>query len=344
MKKESINLFMTNDGELKSEYQVFTQEVCRILQEAYGESVQVRTNEVKKNNGITYVGVTIMEENSNISPTIYLENYFMRYQDGETIQKIVEEIQTVYRTNKGVNHFDIEFFKDYSLVRKQIACKLVNKEKNLELLENVPYVEFLDMAVVFYYVLPSELFENASILIQNSHIAIWELEVEELYKDALRNSPRMLRARLHNMKDILRDSIMENLRNQGITLSFEEWVESIDMGEEMMEYLNSEDQGMMYVLTNEKKMYGASCILYENLLQSYAEEFGESFFVLPSSVHEVILVGISDITKPDYLSEMVHNINETEVEEEEVLTDSVYFYDYNKKALEIYTNQEVGSY
>ena len=82
----------------------------------------------------------------------------------------------------------------------------------------------------------------------------------------------------------------------------------------------------MYVLSNNQRNYGAVSILYEGLLKDIGERLQEDYYVLPSSVHEVIIVPESNSPGQEELEHMIVEINETQVEPEEVLSDRAYYY------------------
>ena len=86
----------------------------------------------------------------------------------------------------------------------------------------------------------------------------------------------------------------------------------------------------MYVLTNQQKLYGAACMLYPGVLKAFSEENGQDFYVLPSSVHEVILIPAEPGTNEALLREIVTEINRTQVAKDEVLADSIYYYSRNR--------------
>ena len=91
----------------------------------------------------------------------------------------------------------------------------------------------------------------------------------------------------------------------------------------------------MYVLTNRKRCNGAACVLYEQVLENFAKKINDNLYILPSSVHEVIMIPASFAGKASQLREMVEEINATQVEDEEVLSDSVYFFNRMTKKLEL---------
>ena len=91
----------------------------------------------------------------------------------------------------------------------------------------------------------------------------------------------------------------------------------------------------MYILTNTEKLHGAACILYQQLLEEFAKKVNDNLYILPSSVHEIIMIPASFAGKASELRQMVEEINATQVEEEEVLSDSVYFFNRLTRKLEM---------
>lgn len=83
----------------------------------------------------------------------------------------------------------------------------------------------------------------------------------------------------------------------------------------------------LYVLTNESRLFGAAAIVDKKVLESFAKEHGSGFYIIPSSIHEVLLFLSEDLNVGERLAEMVHEVNSTEVSPEEVLSDHVYYFD-----------------
>lgn len=260
-----------------------------------------------KNNGLYLDGLVIMENNCNISPTLYLNYYYESYRDGTSFQQVYETILENYRQNKPAQSIDVRFFTQFENAKSKIALKLINYEQNMALLEDVPHIQFLDMAIVFYCLISMDSQAgNATILIHNSHLSYWDTTPEELFQIAKRNTRKMLPARLNNMNDVLRD------------LS----------GKHMLfpPFQPDEDIYPMFVLTNQINLYGAACILYEDLLKDYARQSETDFYILPSSIHEVILIPAVDPNCQQELSQMVKEVNHSQLLEEEILSDHAYYY------------------
>lgn len=92
---------------------------------------------------------------------------------------------------------------------------------------------------------------------------------------------------------------------------------------------------IFHVLTNEKGCYGAAAITNPIVLQQLKSYFKRSFYILPSSIHEVLLMPIDtipDIT-PDELATLVQGINQSIVEEKDWLSDHVYLFDYEQDCI-----------
>lgn len=289
-----------------------------------GEQYCVRINDVMKNNGVILSGITMMQEDSNISPTIYLNQYYEAYENGEmTIRCIVDDVIDTYERNKVNRSVDMRFFMDYEKIKDRIIFKLIHAEKNAELLNDVPHIRFLDLAIVFQCLVSDEMFGNATIMIHNAHLKIWEIGAEELYKEAIVNTPKLQRYDIKNMRDVLCElRFLEDMEER-------QFMDSDEYCQELSE------AAPMYVLSNRTRVQGASCILYPDILKDFGMAVKSDFYILPSSVHEVILLPAQGDEDCEALKNMVYEVNETQVEKEEVLSNSVYYYNRKKEELSI---------
>lgn len=314
---------------------VFKQKVMAGVQEFLGEEVKIEENRVTKNNGVILDGISIMKAGINISPTIYLNDFYEEYKSGEAFGSIVSQIAKVYDETQVGESMDMKFFLDYSKVKGKIVFRLVNYEKNREQLQKMPHIPYLDLAVVFSCMVMNDRIGSASIQIMNSHCGMWEVTEKQLYEAAMRNTPKYLRARITGMDELLKSIFSERLRGE-----LEKWLDSHpgEAGEITPQWIENmakrrcsaalleRPEAMMYVLSNSTKQNGAACILYPNLLKRFAAGKNENFYILPSSVHEVILVPDRGEEEPGRLKDMVREVNTTQVEEEEILSDAVYYY------------------
>lgn len=272
-----------------------------------GATLKIET--ITKNNGTHYDGLIILQPGSNIAPTIYLTPYYHRYLEGVSLSDIYDDILTTYKKHLPESDFDIEMFTDFQRAKSRIVMRLVSKEYNEDLLRDVPHIFYNDLAVVFYCLIYADSENQGSILIHNSHMNMWHVMVDELYQLAMCNTPALLPYQIIPMSELLKNHPFAHL-------------------------LNLEDIPM-YILTNKYKTNGASAILYEGLLSSIADDFEQDLIVLPSSIHELILVPVDTFNSDEliYYSQVVREVNETQLADDEVLSSHAYFYQRKSSAL-----------
>ena len=293
------------------EYREFLENVRKEVESRYDSNVSVTLNHVMKNNGTELDGITIMEKDKNIAPTIYINSFYDRYREGVSLKAVVSEIIRIYNQNKNSININADYFENYENVRKTIVYKLVNYQKNKKLLEDVPYKRALDLAVVFYCLIDQRKGVSATALIHNEHLRIWNVTEDEIYNDALKNTPVLLAGSIVPMSKILSEIA---------------GTAPVDNDEKVCEYTGED---ILYVLTNSSRVNGAACILYDNLLKKFANDVHSDLYILPSSVHEVIIVPKKNAFDKSELADMVREVNEQGVSQDEILSDNVY--EYNRK-------------
>lgn len=142
------NFIMTN-GTING-MKAFADTVQVSLELYYGNDVKVVVDNVQKNNNVTLTGVTIIKNGCNLNPTIYLEPYFSAYNTGTTMAVICKDIMKVYEEHSVSHNFDTTLVTDFIKVRSNVCFKVINAERNRELLKTIPHKMLLDLAVVFY--------------------------------------------------------------------------------------------------------------------------------------------------------------------------------------------------
>lgn len=306
-------------------YNEFLAHIRECAKKIAGEGGKVLIQHIIKNNGFELDGLVIIEAERNISPTIYLNEYYQQYQSGRDIGEIMGEIGRVYEENKNRICFDPVHFNDYEQIRHSIVYKVINYEKNKKLLADIPHKRILDLAVVFYCLIEQEHGMNATALIHNAQMNAWEVTEDQIYQDAVRNTPELLESCIKPMKALLHEIA-------GGTAVNEESAEGelSDKSEEQNGLtVETNQENGMYVLTNQARVNGAACILYENVLKKFAACMGCDLYILPSSVHEVILLPKLDQYDKAALADMVREVNAEGVAEDEILSENVY--EYNRK-------------
>lgn len=301
------------------EFTSFTTLVREEVEKRAGESYKVRINDVRKNTGVILRGLTVMQDDSNISPTIYLNNYYEAYENGEaTLVNVVNDVMDTYYRNKVNQSVDMRYFMNYACVKEHIVYKLVNTEKNKELLEDIPHVEFLDLSVVFQCLVAKECFGTASILIHNAHIKLWDIPVMELFRAAKDNTQRILGYEIKGINDAIYE-IMQEDEQEGFCFDgcIAEFADSVPM----------------YVLSNKSRVEGAACMIYPDLIKDFAEALGSSLYIIPSSIHELLLLPVTNANESQDIKNMIREINDTQVKMEEILSYSLYLFDKEKEKI-----------
>lgn len=306
------------------EYKEFIENLKESILEELGDDVKVSLHSVMKNNSVELQGLSIIEKDINIAPTIYINDYFNELKKGKELQLIVADIIRIYKNNKMENPIDINFFTEFEEVKGKIVFKLINYEKNHKLLQEIPHIQFLDLAIVFYCLVSINETGNATILIHNCHMSMWKTDINELYSISQQNTPRILGCQIRDMDEIMKEILYEDIsKGFGDSAEIQEILEPLF--EKQMEE-TERNSIPMYVLSNKSKINGASCLLYHKVLEEFSNRIQKDFYILPSSVHEVIFVPVDDNYSKKELIEMVKEVNLTQVQEEEVLSDTVYYY------------------
>ena len=282
-------------------YEQFCERMKDIVQQYYGVEADVKLQAVQKVNGVILHGITVMQEGRSIMPTLYLEYYFDEYNAGKPLHDVVHEFVLEYDKACIYDDFDIGFFEFYEKVKPHLGYKLINYEMNRNLLKEVPHKRYLDLAIVSFCNIVDDRIGKGTILIRNEHLEIWQVDTDTLIKDSLVNMPVMFPPDTINMADLLRELYTDPAR--------------LILG-----------KLPMYVLTTKARMYGAAAILYSGQLEAIAKEVEDDFYLLPSSIHEIIILPKKYAMEEEYLSQMVDEINHEQVELEEILSNHAYLY------------------
>jgi len=281
------------------EYLQFVYAVEKSLKKIVDESVTIEVQKVMKNNNTEKIGLLMSEEGYNMSPTIYLEEYYKQYQEEVPVCEIAEKVLEVYHEVKVEKKWDVAFLDDYESIRGKIVYKVIHAKRNEKMLSEVPHTHYLDLVIVCYLLWDMDGMGTGSILVNDSLLKHWDVTKETVFCDAKKNTERLLPATFKTMSQVIKDlvPIFETPREE-----------------------------FLYVLTNEKKYFGAACLLYEGILKEIGDQLNDNFYVIPSSIHEVLIVPESSGMKRPSLEALLNDVNETQMDVEDVLSDRVYYY------------------
>ena len=297
----------------------FAEKVCSALQERLGRGYVVESREVRKNNGVLLQGLLIATPGNNVIPTIYLESILEAYEAGMPFEQVIDRLLSVYRKNLPREMVNLEYFKHFEAVKDRICYRLVGRKGNEILLDEVPHKDFLDLVICFFYAFHDKELGEGSITIYNSHMEMWGTDASELFQLAQCNTPRLFPWKCQEIEEIL-EAMAEDAGEDGEILNHTE-----NMG---FSHIS------MKVLTNSILRFGASCILYPAVLEQIVGKAGRDLYIIPSSTHETILLPALG-NEVERLKDIISCVNRTQVAPEEMLSDSLYYYDRAERKIKM---------
>ena len=285
---------------------------------------KVETQIIIKNNGLKLEGIFIKQSGKLVSPTFYIEDLYDEYCNGADIDCIVNKVIDGFETRNIPADEICKFMSDFMLVKEKVVFKIINFDDNQDLLKEVPYRKVLDLAVVYYCRIDYPEIGRGTITIKNENIEMWNVSEEDLYEAAFENANKYLPCSIMQMHTVLGQYVEDNFTE-----------ELKEQEKQFVEKINSDVN--LYVMTNNEKSFGAATMFYENVLENFAMQLHKNLYILPSSIHEVLLLPVEDKDnhKTMQLQEMVFEVNNTQVMLEERLSYNVYFYNLENKKIEL---------
>lgn len=287
-----------------------------------------------KNNGVELTALVIKREKIYIHPTIYLEPFYERYEEGEDFDIIINEMLEFEEKTKLNFDFDVSVFGYFEKIKDNIYYRVVNYRENIKMLENVPYRKLLDLVKVYHVVMNDERLGKGSILINNEHLKMWGVTDDEVEKIAILNTEMKMQPIVKNTSEFVKKHLM---------ILFEELKKDGEIPEDAeMPDLSHIREYPMYVVSNRQGYFGASVMFYTGFLKVISDVIKDDLVIFPSSVHEFIFMSAEDaILNSDInLKEIVENVNNEVVYIEEFLSNNVYYYDRQNTKLTIYEGKE----
>lgn len=284
----------------------FTKEVTDYINSNY-EGYYASSVDTIKNNGVKYHGITINHGEDTVLPTIYLEQFLIEYLDGTEMPEIISKILEIDSSAREVNIPDMSFFTDFHRIKDALFLKIINTEKNEELLSQVPSRKFLDLSLVVYCDLSTFLEMNATVLVKNSHLESLGISKEELFNVATNNTRNM-----KILKKDIAEVIMSMEKNRGAVV------------DNQPDFHSAYDK--IYVMTNKDMVFGAVTMIFDDVLDEFIMEKYSGVYIIPSSIHEVLLVPDLGNMDRDNLNSMIREVNLTSLLEQEILSFNAYYY------------------
>ncbi len=247
-------------------------------------------------------GLTIFQAGNNIAPTIYLDSFYKELEKGASIDDVASEILRIYSEAEiQPLHFDPTSVLDFDHIKDKLYVQLVNRHSNSELLRDIPHSLFLDdFAVTVRCIVEMASEGSASFLVHNTHMEMWHMNQEALISSAIHNTRRIFGLDLRSMNDVIKELLPDSVDNDSIGTP-------------------------LWVMTNNKNLSGAATALFDDVLRNFANEHG-SFYVIVSSVHEVLLLPAPDNSAIDVITRINQEVNAAQVRADEILGTKAYYY------------------
>ena len=281
------------------QYREFEGMLVKELQKQSEGMFSVSLSEVSKNNGLKKRAIILKGKSGSVSPTAYPEDYYRRARYSMSIPEIADEIIDSYLHCVAVkDSLPEDFFLHYETVAPHVYCQLVNRKKNEERLSGMPFEPWQDLAVSYYYQADGKM-SDYHIQISLSHLEKWGIGTDQLRKDAWQNTLEKKRATLRRLCDILRES-PEYARDGELPDS------------------------SLLVLTNTDGVAGAVAIAYPNQIEIIRAGLDSGFYMIPCSIHECLILPDDGTYREEELNSMVRDVNKTQLQPDDVLSDHVY--------------------
>lgn len=283
----------------------FNETLKSLIETRLGVNYIVDLQKVTKVN-VTLNALIIRKVSSPIGITIYIDSLFDEYRStGEEVSLLADKLLDYYHdeiVEASLSVSDLDVLKDKKSVFHRIFYKVINRDKNEELLKIVPHIQAVensDLVLIFCILVDEGENMSASVTITNHLMKHFNFSLSELIAVAKENSPKLFPASFKAMSAVL----------SGI-----------------MPFSSDEAEDSIWVLSNTRNTNGASVMCYEHLLEEIACKLNSNFFVLPSSLHELIILKDDKTISSFCLCELVREINQTQVSEEDFLSNTVFYY------------------
>ena len=291
-----------------------------------GIDVEEITEENIEKMNESYDSIVIKPVGASVATIIHTESAFEAFKSGTELREMIlgdreedAELKTMVKSIaddiENEPQFDLSILDDYKQAKSKLSMQIVSAERNAELLEKVPHERIEDMAVVYRVLLAQSGSSNGTVLITNEMLKEYGITDSQLKKDAMRNAPNVKPVKIRNMSETVKDFDLELAPDVSV------------------------EDGKIFVASVADNLYGAAVIAYPNFLNTVAAMLRSDFFILPSSIHEVILVKDDGNVDADDLKNLVTAVNAAQVDPADQLTDNVYHYDMYSNVFEMAGDQ-----
>ena len=293
--------------------EAIVKELVGAVKEMAGNGYSVTAQETTKNNGVKMLGIEIRKPEETVVPRLYVDGIVDRVEDGfMTVEDAAKKVFEMYQNSETPEiEMNVEKLIDRKFILDHVEYQLVNAEGNAEKLKDIPGKKIADLVAIYRVVVSAGEDGVMSYVLTKAILDRSGISFEELDEAAKKNTEKSGFS-VRTMSEVMCELM------------------GVNVGQEIEE----PDGPQMYVLTNARKLHGANIMLYKEYLEIAAEKMNGDFYILPSSIHELIAVPVS-AQGLEELREMVKAVNDNQLAPEEILGYEVYRYNRETGEVEV---------
>ena len=226
------------------------------------------------------------------------------------------------------------------ITKNNFIVQVENYERHKEVLEEGPYIRQMDLALscsLLVNLTPREMMTNR---VTWDMLQQWDMSPEELFRRAGDDSREQLSPIVEPMSDVIKGFLMEEF----LESAKDNMEQALDNAEKNYQKLfggQADAVPEIYVISNELRIQGAAVIFYTDVLEHFAAEKNSDLILLPSSIHEWLVLTEASAGEIRELEAMIRDANRQVVLPEEILSDHVYKYILKTREFKIVDSQTV---
>lgn len=293
--------------------EAIVKELVGAVKEMAGNGYSVTAQETTKNNGVKMLGIEIRKPEETVVPRLYVDGIVDRVEDGfMTVEDAAKKVFEMYQNSETPEiEMNVEKLIDRKFILDHVEYRLVNAERNAEKLKDIPGKKIADLVAIYRVAVSAGEDGMMSYVLTKAILDRSGINFEELDEAAKKNTEKSGFS-VRTMNEVMYELM------------------GVNPGPEIEE----PDGPQMYVLTNARKLHGANIMLYKEYLEIAAEKMNGDFYIIPSSIHELIAVPVS-AQGLEELREMVKAANDNQLAPEEILGYEVYRYNRETGEVEV---------
>lgn len=295
-------------------YEGFKEEVKANIKDFLPERFADATVEIVENNKLneSWDGLTLRIPGITIAPVVNLNQMYRKYEEIEDFGRVMSQVGQVIENNTPKKDLELDFVNDYSKAKEKLFIRLSNQNNSRKVLDNIPHRSIEDIVISAAIEVSNINGQVGSITVTNEMLKSYGITEDQLFKDTLENSPKVNPAKIEDMGRLLSKMMgipLDELEGYGVV-----------------------PENNMLVVSNEKMLNGSASIFYPEVQEELAKALGGDYVVLPSSIHEVIVIP-KGVGTQEFLEDMIEHVNSTEVAPEELLSQHAFLYDSIDKCI-----------